>query len=97
MTRYVMLLNFTDKGLANIKDSPARSEAFKAAATKAGAMVESIYWTLGPYDLVVVLSASDESTAAALALDLGKLGNVRTTMLRAFDNSEFTNIVNKVS
>jgi uncharacterized protein with GYD domain len=97
MTRYIMLLNFTDKGLANIKDSPARSAAFKSAAGKVGVNVESLYWTLGPYDVAVTLTAPDEATATALALDLAKLGNVRTTMLRAFDSSEFSDIVDKVS
>ena len=97
MVRYLILMNFTEQGLAKIKDSPARAAAFKAAAAKVGATAESIYWTLGQYDLAGVLLAPDEATAAALVLNLGRLGNVRTTMLRAFDAEEFAGIVNKVS
>ena len=97
MTRYVILLNFTAQGLAKIKDSPARSDAFKAAAAKVGATAESIFWTLGPYDGVVVLSAPDEATAVAVALELGKAGNVKTTMLRALDADEFNTVLAKLS
>ena len=97
MVRYVVLLSFTEDGVAGIKDSPARSEAFTAAAAKAGVTVESMFWTIGPYDGVVVLSAADESTAAAVVLQLGKTHAVRSCMLRAFDAAEFREIVGKVS
>jgi uncharacterized protein with GYD domain len=40
-----------------------------------------------------VLSAPDESTAAALVLELGKGHNVKTSMMRAFDAAEFKGIV----
>lgn len=97
MTRYVILLNFTEKGIAGIKESPRRAIAFRAAAEKAGATVESILWTLGTYDGVIVLSAPDDATAAAVTLELGMGNAVRTTMLRAFDAEEFGHIVKKIS
>lgn len=96
MVRYVMLLKFTDKGIGTIKDSPSRAEAFRAAASKAGAVVESQFWTLGEYDGMVVIQAPDEATAVGLALELGRHGNVRTWMLRAFDAGEFKGILSKM-
>ena len=96
MVRYVLLLKFTDQGITNVKDSPSRAEAFKAAASRAGVNVESQFWTLGEYDGVAVFTAPDEGTAVALALGLGKLGNTRTCMLRAFDATEFRDIVGKM-
>jgi uncharacterized protein with GYD domain len=96
MVRYVMLFKFTEQGITNVKDSPARAEAFKATASRAGATVESQVWTLGEYDGVVVFTAPDEATAVALALELGRLGNVRTCMLRAFDASEVKAIIGKM-
>ena len=97
MSRFVILFNFTEKGIANVKESPGRADAFKADAEKAGATIESIFWTLGAYDGVVVLSAPDEATAVRLTLDLGRSGNVRTTMLRAFDAAEFKSISSKLA
>ena len=96
MVRFVVLLNFTEAGVAAIKESPARAEAFSAAAAKAGATVESVYWTVGPHDGVVILSAPDESTASAGVLQLGKTHAVRSCMMRAFDADEFKEVVAKI-
>jgi len=96
MTRYVVLVNFTEKGIANVKDSSARAEAFRKSVAKAGGTVPAMYWTLGPYDGVVVLEAPDDATAAALVLGLGQGKNVRTTMLRAFDAKEFATVVGEL-
>jgi uncharacterized protein with GYD domain len=95
MPRYAILLSFTDKGIAAIKDSPHRADAFRAAAKKAGATVEAQYWLLGKHDGLVILSAPDEATAAAVTLDLAHLDNVRTTLCRAFDEAEFKAIVGR--
>lgn len=97
MTRYIVLLNFLEQGFGNVAESPARAEDFRSAAAKVGAKVESAYWTLGTYDGVFVISAPDDATAAALTLKLGRDGNVRTTMLRAFDAGEFGEVLAKVT
>ncbi len=97
MARYVVLVNFTEKGVAAVNESAARADAFRATAAKAGATVEALFWTLGPYDGVFILSAPDEATAAALTLELGRSQNVRTCMLRAFDADEFKNVVQKLA
>ena len=96
MTRYVVLLSFTEKGLFAVGESVARSEEFRAAAKGAGAEVEALYWTLGAYDGLLVLSAPDEMTAASLTLALSRTGNVRTCMLRTLDADEFKAVASKV-
>ena len=96
MVRYVMLLKFTPGGLASIQESPNRSQSFAAAVAKTGGCLESILWTLGEYDAVCTFTAPDEATATVLALDLAKLGNVTTNLLRAFDHSEFQNILDRL-
>lgn len=96
MVRYIVLLNFTDIGIAEVKDSPARAEAFRAAVSRAGATVESLFWTVGPYDGVFILNAPDDATAAAVVLQLGKANTVRSCMLRAFDADEFKSVVGKI-
>jgi len=40
MPTYIMLANFTDQGIRNVKDSPKRADVFKNAAKKAGATVK---------------------------------------------------------
>lgn len=53
MATFISLINFTDQGIRNVKDSPARFEAFKAMAEKLGVTVKSAYYTLGNYDIVL--------------------------------------------
>jgi len=96
MQRYVVLLKFTDTGIREVDDSPARANRFRATAEKAGIQIESILWTLGEFDGVLQFKAPDEQTAVALVLSLHKADNVHTRMLRAFDGDEFTEILGKI-
>ena len=96
MGRFVLLLKFTDKGIAAAKDSPTRAADFSAAAGRMGARVEALYWLLGEYDGLAVVSAPSDETVTALALQLAGRGFVRTQVCRAFDESEFRGIVGKL-
>ena len=96
METHVLLLNFTDQGIRNVKDTTKRAETFKRIADKAGVKVKEVYWTLGQYDGVLIFEAPDEATATALGLSLGTLGNVRTQTLRAFSAEEIGRILSKM-
>lgn len=93
MATFVSLINFTDQGIRDVKDSPRRYEAFRVMAEKLGVTVKSAYYTVGHYDLVVVLDGPDEAVTAAL-LKAGSLGNVRSQTLRGFSVDQMKNIVN---
>ena len=95
MVRYVILLNFTDQGIRNVKQTVERAKAFKTMTEKLRANVKSLYWTQGPYDLVGTIEAPDEETGMALLLSLGSLGNIRTQTLRAYSSDEMTAILAK--
>ena len=92
MATFISLVSFTDQGIRNIKESPKRADAFKAMAKELGVTVKEIYWTLGHYDLVLVLDGDDESVTSAL-LKVGSLGNVRSETLRAFSAADVGRIV----
>lgn len=97
MTRYLVLLSFTENGVSAVKSSIERADGFKATAAKVGASIEAQFWTLGTYDGAFILNAPDEATAAALVLDLGHNANVKTTMMRAFDGNEFKSVIAKMA
>jgi uncharacterized protein with GYD domain len=97
MPTYVVLGNFTDQGIRNIKDSPKRREAVSAMAKKAGASLKETYWTLGQYDFVAIFEAPDDVCMTALGVSIGKLGNVRTQTLRAFPTAEMKSILGKLA
>jgi uncharacterized protein with GYD domain len=96
MPRFVMLINYTDKGVAAIQNSPQRADTFREMVAKHGGKVEQQFWTMGAYDGVVVLSAPSDEAVSAVALALGQAGSVRSTTLRAFDESEFQAILKKM-
>jgi uncharacterized protein with GYD domain len=94
---FITLLNWTEEGIRNYKDTTQRAEAWGAALQKLGAKLRDIYWTVGPYDLVALLEAPDEETVTASMLQLGAVGNVRSTTLRAFGREEIDGIVAKAA
>lgn len=96
MIRYVTLLNFTDQGIRNVKQTIDRAKAFKAAADKLGATLKDLYWTQGSYDLVATIEVPDEQTGMSLLLALGSLGNIRSQTLRAFTSDEMKPILAKM-
>ena len=93
MATYIMLINYTDQGIRNIKDSPGRLDAAKALAEKLGGEFKQTYLTLGSYDLVAVVELPDDAAAATFALTTGAHGNIRTTTLTAFTEAEYRDII----
>jgi len=96
MATFIVLGSFTEQGIRTIKESPKRSDAFKAMAAKAGVKVKDIYWTLGHYDIVSIIEAADSATATSLGLAVASLGNIRTETLTAFSADEFGKILGKM-
>ena len=95
MATYVSLINWTDKGVANFKDTVDRYEAAKAAMGAQGVAFKDAYWTVGPYDLVTIVEAPDDETAAAALLSIAAQGNLRATTLRAFGPDEMRSVIAK--
>ena len=93
METYIVLANYTEQGIKNIKDSPGRIEDAKKAIEDAGGKWVGWYLTMGRYDVVVIAEAPSAEAVATLMLASGSLGNVRTETLRAFSEDEFKNIV----
>ncbi|MFI8180805.1 GYD domain-containing protein [Actinacidiphila glaucinigra] len=97
MPLYITLLSWTDQGIRAYADTAGRADAFGAALRDVGGRLVDIYWTVGPYDLVAVVEAPDDETAAAALLRLGAVGNIRSTTMRAFGRDEVEGIIAKAS
>ena len=95
MPKYISLITWTEKGVAEFKSTVDRAEAGKALAGTFGGALKEIYWTLGAYDIVAISEAPDDESATAFALALASQGNVRTTTMRAFDGEEMRAIIAK--
>ena len=97
MARYIMLTNWTEQGIKNVKESPKRLDAAKALAKKFNGEILDFYMTTGAHDMVVMLEAPDDEAAAKFALSLGSAGNVRTTTLKAFSEQSYRSIIGSLA
>ena len=88
MPTYIVLAQFTDQGIRNVKESPKREETFRKTCEKLGARVKDVYRTMGRYDVAAIVDAPDDLTMNAILYSTGSLGNVRTETLRAFTRQE---------
>jgi len=97
MATYVMLLNWTDQGIKNVKESPKRLDGVKKLAKDLGGEVKSFYMTLGAYDLVLIVEMPNNDKLANFVLKLALLGNVRSTTLRAYSAADYRRIISGLS
>ena len=97
MPKYVILVDWTEEGARTVMQTTQRAEQVTQMIEQMGGRVEALYWTQGQHDLVGIIDAPDEETAAAVGLRAGMAGAVRTETLRAFDAEEMSRILEKVS
>ena len=93
MAKYILLVNWTDQGIRNIKDSAKRLDAGRALAKERGCVLESFFMTMGSFDNVAVIEAPDDETIAKYVLTLGSEGNLRTVTLKAFPEEAYKKII----
>jgi uncharacterized protein with GYD domain len=96
MATYVSLIQFTDQGIRNVKDTVKRGQATMAEAEKMGMKIIEEFWTLGAYDVVALFEAPDDETVSAFVLKNGALGNAKSQTLRAFRKEEMEGILAKI-
>ncbi len=97
MPTYIVFADYTDKGIANIKDSPDRLDAVRKLVADHGGEVKAIYLMMGDHDIVTIIDAPNDDTAARLLLTIGAEGNIRTKSYKIFDEDEFRSIVASLS
>ena len=93
MPTYIWLVNWTDQGIRNVKETTKRAKSFKEMAEKMGVKAKEIFWTMGRHDLVLVIDAPDDETISSLTLGVGMSGNVKQETLKAFSVQEMEQIL----
>jgi uncharacterized protein with GYD domain len=96
MPVYVTLFRWTDIGVKDVKDAPAKIAESRKTAEELGGKVLGLYVTMGDYDLVSVVEWPNDETAATTALAVSSRGNARTITMRAFTEQEFAAIAKKL-
>jgi uncharacterized protein with GYD domain len=96
MATYIALVNFTDHGVRQIRQTTERAKALVNAGSNLGVNIKDIYWTMGAFDAVFTAEAQDDDAIMAFAASMGALGNIRTQTMRAFSAAEMNQILEKV-
>ena len=95
MPTYVSLAHWTEQGIKYYKDTISRAEDFSKLVESSGGRVREMLYTVGEYDIVVVVDFPDDETGTAVLLQVGALGNVRTQTMRAFSSDEMATIIGR--
>ena len=93
IAKYIVLMNWTAQGIANVKDAVKRLDAGKASAKSFGGKVETFYLTMGGHDGVLVVDMPSDDAMAKFLLTTGQQGNIRTETLQAFSENSYRKII----
>jgi uncharacterized protein with GYD domain len=93
MTTYIMLLNWTEQGAKNLRESPRRLDAARKSLEDMGGSIKEFYLTMGETDLVAVCEAPDDAVMARFTLALGMSGNVRSRTMKAFPETAYRELI----
>lgn len=95
MPTYILLVDWTEQGVKEFKDTVDRYETGRGILEEAGVKFRDIYWTLGAHDMVSIVDAADDETLSAALLRNASLGNFRTTTMRAFSADEMRAVIDR--
>jgi uncharacterized protein with GYD domain len=97
MTTFIFLLNYTQKGIENIKEGPVRLDNTKKLFKSMGAELKEYFLVTGRFDAVVVAEAPNDETIAKLALSIASLGAIRIETLSAYTEKEYRKIISTLT
>ena len=92
MAKYLVQASYTADGLKGLlKDKASgRKAAIMKTLTTLGGKLESIYYTFGDYDVILVIDLPDNAAAVALSAGVSATGSVRvkTTPLLTVEETD---------
>jgi uncharacterized protein with GYD domain len=97
MGKYVLLGNWTDQGIRDVRNTVKRSRAAREAFAAMGVNAREWFFTLGPYDVVLTVDAPDDETLTRATLALAIQGNLRTTTMRGFGEKEMESLLSSLT
>lgn len=93
MPTYITLWNYTQDGIENVDDSPARLDAAVELIESLGGELQGFYLTMGEYDLVSVAEFPDDDAAAKALLRIGQSGAVSGETLKAWPEADYRDLI----
>jgi len=89
MLTFIMLSTLTDEGAKTITQHPGRIKEVNQEIEALGVKVLRQYATLGRYDFVNIVEATDNETMARVSAELSSRGTIRLETLPAIPIDAF--------
>lgn len=89
MSFYIILWNFTEQGLKNLKDCLHSIAIFKAQVERRGHPYHGTFYPAGQHDAASLIEADNDNTVKECVLQAEEHGNVRATTLKPINQEEF--------
>src|SRR5215469_16073014 len=93
---FIMCLNFTERGIREIKADLKRAQAAQNLAKKCGCEIKQIFLTSGEYDVMQIIETANADNIAKYALANGSLGFVRSRTALAWPLEDATRIISEL-
>jgi uncharacterized protein with GYD domain len=94
-TTYVSLINWTEQGIENFRETTQRADDFSKLVEGSGGHIRELLWTVGEYDLVCIADFPDDEAGVAALLRVGSAGNIRSQSMRGFSADQMTDIIRR--
>jgi len=95
MPTYILLSKLTDEGWKTVREKPERIKEVNKELEAMGVKVVHQYATLGSYDFVNIVEASDNKTIARVSLEMGSRGTIQIMSVPAIPIDEFITTIKK--
>lgn len=93
MAKYILLIDWTEAGVKNVKQSPARLDSARELGRSERVAIEQTYMVMGDHDIVAIVDAPDDAALARFVLRLAQAGSIRTKTLKAFTEDQYRGIL----
>ncbi len=84
--------HWTEQGIKKVTEAPARIKKTRNMIEKAGGKMQ-LFYTAGKYDFVMTVEIPKDDDLMAILLCLGSMGNIRTTTMKAWTETEGAKIL----
>jgi uncharacterized protein with GYD domain len=97
MAKYALMGGYTTETWAKFIQNPGEREGpVRRAVEAAGGKLETLYWSFGDDDYLVIMECPDDVAAAAIAVAVGSTGSLRNLRtIKLIEANELQQVLQK--
>ncbi|MFX0184054.1 MAG: GYD domain-containing protein [Candidatus Hodarchaeota archaeon] len=96
MPTYIVLGNYTQKGIEEVKETDEKLKTTHGWVREYQGEIKQLFYTFGRYDFVAVTEFPDNNTMMKAVLRIARSGEVRTETLAAIPAEDYVSITKEL-